>query len=107
MIGIIFQQGTDVIEVRVQDLNLFFRTSQNQQFADITGIRLDKEGCIKEFPELKDNENWKEETIKRLKEKLKAMETEKERAKYIISDLNKHGYIPKFWQQSGYRPVKL
>ena len=47
MIGIVFQLGTEVIEVRVQDLNLFFRTSQFQQFGDITGIKLYKEGCIK------------------------------------------------------------
>ena len=35
------------------------------------------------------------------------MKDEKERAKYVIEDLAKHHYIPKFWQQSGFRPVKL
>jgi uncharacterized protein YfcZ (UPF0381/DUF406 family) len=107
MIGAIFEYGNDKVEVRVQDLNCYFRTSDFAQFATIDGIKLDKKGAVKEFPDLKDREDWKEETIKRFKEKLKQMETESQRIKYVISDLTKHGYKPLFIQRAGFRPVKI
>jgi len=107
MIGIIFVLGSETVEVRIQDSNVYFRTAQLQQFVDIGGLKLDKAGTIKEFPDLKDNKEWKEEVIKRFKEKIKNMKTETERVKYVIEDLGKHGYVPKYLQKSGYRTVKL
>lgn len=107
MIGIIFSYGTDTIEVRVQDKNVYFRTSQFQQFADIEGIKLDKNGVIKEFPELKNKKQWRKIAIEKFKEKIKKMKSEKERAQYIIDDLTKHGYIPQYLQREGFRPIRL
>jgi hypothetical protein len=107
VVGALFEYCGEKVEVRVQNLNCFFRTSQFQQWATIDGLRLDKVGVIKEFPELKDNKNWKEETIKRFKEKMKILKTESERIKYVIEDLTKFGYKPLFLQRSGYRPIKL
>jgi len=107
MIGIIFVLGSETIEVRIQNSNVYFRTAQLQQFVDIGGLKLDKAGVIKEFPDLKDNKEWKEEVIKRFKEKIKKMKTETERVKYVIEDLSKHGYVPKYIQRAGFRPVKL
>ncbi len=69
MIGVIFSFGEDTIEVRVIDKQVLFRTSQCHQFADISGIRLDKAGTIKEFPDLKDNEDWNKIAKERFKEK--------------------------------------
>jgi len=107
MIGIIFQFGSEVIEVRIKDSNCYFRTSQSQQFATINGLKLDKLGIIKEFPDLKDNINWRKISIERFKKKMKEIKTEKEQAKYLITDLSKYGYTPKYLQREGHRPVKL
>ena len=56
MIGVIFQFGSEIVEVRVKDNNVFFRTSNSQQFGDIDGLKLDKVGVFKEHPDLKDKE---------------------------------------------------
>jgi len=107
MIGILFSFGTETVEVRVTGFNVFFRTSQFQRFADIDGIKLDKQGTIKEFPDLKDKEDWDKIGKKRFKEKIKKMKNEEEITKYVINDLSKFGYKPLFLQRQGFRPVKL
>lgn len=107
MIGLIFNYISDVVEIRIDGRSILFRTSQLQQFSTIDGLHLDKNGVIKEFPELKGREDWKEEAIKKFKEKINMLETEEKRAEYIIQDLSKHGYKPLYFQKSGFRPVKL
>lgn len=108
MIATIFQYGAEVVEVRINDTNCLFRTvNTNGGFAPIEGLKLDKTGCIKEHPDLKDDEQWREKSIERFKEKLKSYATEKDRMKYIISDLTNHGYKALYYQQSGHRPIKI
>jgi len=108
MISTIFQNGSEVIEVRINQTNCLFRTQSTQGgFVPIEGIKLEKAGCIKEHPDLKEDEDWRSETIKRFKQKIKEYETEKQRMKYIISDLTKHGYKPLYYQQQGHRPIKI
>jgi len=107
VIGVIFQFGTEIVEVRIKDNNVFFRTSNSQTFGDIDGLKLDKVGVIKEFPDLKDKEDWQKQARDRFKEKIKTMKDEKEQMKYIIEDLRKYGYKPLYLQKSGYRPVKI
>lgn len=107
MIGVIFEYINEKVEVRVDGANVYFRTSQFPQFTTIDGLKLDKNGVLKEFPDLKGKDNWKEEAVKRFKEKIIKMKTEKERIKYIIEDLTKFGYKPLFLQEKGFRPVKL
>jgi hypothetical protein len=107
MIGIIFQFGTEIVEVRVKDNNVFFRVYPSTNFGDIDGLKLDKGGVIKEFPDLKDKEDWQKIARDRFKEKIKSMKTEEEQIKYIIEDLQKFGYVPKYLQKSGYRPIKI
>jgi len=107
-IGVIFQFGSEIIEVRIDKENCLFRTQQTQGgFSPIDGLKLDKSGSIKEHPDLKDNKNWEEETKKRFKEKLKSFKTEKERMKYIIEDLTKYGYKALYYQQDGFRAIKI
>lgn len=106
-IGIVFNFGTEVIEVRIKDSTVFFRTSQFTNFGDIDGIKLNKVGVIKEFPDLKDNEDWQKISRQRFKDKIKQMKTERERADYVISDLQKFGYKPMWEMISGFRPKKL
>ena len=73
----------------------------------LEGLRLDKSGSLKEFPDLKDDDDWKKKTIERLKEKMKSFNTEMEKMEYVKSELNKHGYKPLFFQRGGFRPTKF
>lgn len=108
MIGVLFQFGNDVIEVRVDGTNCFFRSTQyGGSFATIDGLHLDKRGVIKEFPDLKDRDDWKLEAIKRFKRKLKELKTEEERVNYVIDDLKKWGYVPTHIQKKGHRIKKI
>lgn len=108
MIGILFSYINDVVEVRIDGDNCIFRTGQyGGVFIPIDGLRLDKNGVLKEHPDLKDNENWREEAIKRFKEHLKKMNKEDERVDYIIKELSKVGYKPIAKQKQGFRPEKI
>jgi len=107
MIGVIFQYGSEVVEVRIMEDKVYFRTTQSPQFADISGIKLNKGGVLKEFPDLKDNDEWASIARERFKEKIKQMKTEEERVQYVIDDLTKYGYKATHLQKAGFRPVKL
>jgi len=108
MIGIVFQYGKEVVEVRVNGNDVLFRTQQfGGALAPLDAIRLDKKGVLKEFPDLKDNKEWRKEAIKRFKDKMKNYKTEKERVQYIIKDLSKFGYEPVALQQKGHRVKKI
>ena len=107
MIDLIFEFGSEYTFVRVQGSNIFFRTQESQSYGTIDGLKLDYTGTIREFPDLETNKEWKKEAIKRLKEKIKKMKDEKERAKYVIEDLSKHGYKIHTMQVNGFRPVKF
>jgi len=107
MIGAVFKFGSEIVEVRVKDKNVFFRTSQHIEFGDIDGLKLNKVGVLREFPDLKDKEDWQKQAKERFKDKIKKMKTERERINYVIEDLRKHGYEPMYEQQSGFRPRKI
>lgn len=107
MIGVIFQFVGETVMVRIEGTNVLFRTSRSIQFADISGIKLDKKGVFKEFPDLKDKEDWKEQAQERFKMKIKELKDEQERAQYVIDDLQKYGYVPLYTQKRGFRPVKI
>jgi len=107
-IGCIFNFGNENIEVKVTGNQVVFRTQQfGGAFITIDNLKLSKSGVVKEFPDLKGNENWREEAIKRFKERMKSYNTEKERINYVINDLNKFGYIPLYLQEDGFRPKKI
>lgn len=108
MIGVIFDFGGEGVEVRVRGTQVTFRTNQyGGQFAPIEGLRLDKTGVLREFRDLEGRDDWREEAIKRFKEKIKNMQTEDERIDYIMQDLKKFGYIPLYYQKEGFRVRKL
>jgi hypothetical protein len=96
------------ILVEVNGDKVFF---SHQEFGniktEIDNLKLDKNGVIKEFPDLKDNINWKNIAIQRFKDKIKSLKNESERVNYIINDLKKFGYIPLYKQQKGFRIIKL
>ncbi len=108
MIGLLFTLGSELIEVRIDGINIYFRNTSTQgRFATIDGLKLNKYGVIKEFPDLKDKDDWKEITVQRFKRKIKNMNSEDERANYVLKDLKKHGYKPYAKQRKGHRVRKL
>jgi len=108
MIDIMFEFVGDYILVRINGNNITFgNTAYGNQMASIDGLKLSQEGAIKEFPDLKDRSDWREEAIKRFKEKITLMSSEPEIEAYIISDLRKYGYKPLYKQRQGFRKIKL
>lgn len=107
MIGVVFTLGSDIVEVRVIGHEVVFRTNEfGTRFVDISGLNFSKEGVIKDYPDLKDNVNWKLEAIKRFKNELSQLPGEKERMDYIVKDLKRFGYIPLYIQKAGFRPER-
>lgn len=108
MIGVIFELNSNHVEVRIDGINCWFRTGEfGGALVPIDSLKLNKAGSIKEHPDLKDDNEWKEKTIERFKNKIKELNTEQERIKYIINDLKKYGYIPKYMQRKGHRTIKI
>jgi len=106
-VGVLFEYASEPVEVRVEGTNVLFKTMQTMAWITIDNIKLDYAGVVREFPDLEKRDDWKEEAIKRFKEKIKELKTEKMRAEYIMEDLKKHGYIPRFMQRSGFRPETI
>jgi len=73
----------------------------------VEGLQFSKQGVIKEFPDLEDDEDWKKKVIERLKEKIKTFNTEMEKTNYVKEELEKFGYEPLFYQRGGFRPKKF
>jgi len=108
MITILFSLANEKILVTIRGEKVTFaNTMYGAVETDIGGLQLSREGVIKEFPDLKDNENWKGEAVKRFKEKISTLKTEQERAVYIIEDLKEHGYKLEQTQREGFRPNRV
>jgi hypothetical protein len=108
MIGITFEFMGDIVEVRIINSLCYFRNSRyGGIFSPIEGLKLNRSGCLKEHPDLKDREDWKEQSIKRFKDKMKQYKTEEEQVEYVITDLKKYGYKPIATQKSGFRIKKI
>lgn len=108
MIDLFFNYLNEYILVRIEGKKILFgNTSYKGQMATIEGLQLSKEGAIKEFPELKDRTDWREEAIRRFKDTIEQLPSEEDIAQYIINDLKKYGYIPKLKQRQGFRIEKI
>ena len=105
MIELIFYYGNEVVLIRIDGKDIEFgNSSYGNKLASIDGLYLDREGTIKEFPDLKDREDWKLEAIKRFKDYIKSLRNEDEISDYLIKELKTKGYIPKYKQKKGFRP---
>lgn len=101
MIGLIMQQGTELYKIVIDGNNI--KISDNEKESPIENLKLSYAGTIKEFPDLADDKNWRVEAIKRFKKKLSTFHTEGEKVEYIINDLKKFGFIPRYKQKQGHR----
>lgn len=102
-----FQLATERIIVRIIGDNVLFVDLQNNMLAPIEGLNLNKQGVEIEFPDLKDDPEWKQKAIQRFVDKVKSFETEKEKMDWIISELKQMGYVPLFIQRMGHRPKRV
>ena len=107
MIGIIFMFASEMVEVRIEENHIQFRTGVNPSFVTIDALQLSKAGVIKEFPDLADAPDWRMQAIARFKDKISFMKTEEDKVAYVIEDLSKHGYIPKYIQKGGHRVKRI
>ena len=108
MITILFGFAGEKILVTIKGERITFaNTTFGAVESDIEGLQLNLQGVIKEFPDLKDNDNWKAEAVKRFKEKISSLKTEQDRAVYIMEDLEKHGYKAEKIQREGFRPTMV
>jgi len=106
MIKGLFSFGGDVIEVIVDSNNVMFSDVSTGVITTIEGLKLDKSGVLKEFPDLKKNQDWRKIAIERLKEHLKKFLKENQKLEYIKDELKKYGYEPLTKQQAGFRQKK-
>lgn len=102
-----FRLGGENQEIVVDGNQLLFFDISSGMMTSIEGLKLSKSGSIKEFPDLKDDDEWKSKTIKRLKSKMKEFKKETEKMEYVKGELIKQGYEPLFYQKAGFRPQKF
>jgi hypothetical protein len=108
MIELMFELGNEIVLVMIRGTTVLFgNTSFGKQLADISGLKLNYAGVVREFPDLELRNDWREEAIKRFKDKICSMDNEEEISKYIIEELKKSGYKPKAKRRDGFRPIKL
>lgn len=103
MIELIFYFGNEIVFVRINGKEVRFANNSRHMITDIGGLRLSQEGVIKEFPDLKDNKDWRVEAVKRFNEKILSLGSEEKISVYIIKELKKCGYTPRYRQRKGFR----
>lgn len=108
MIDVIFNYANEVLLVKVQGSSVLFgSTTFGAKMADISGLRLDYSGTIREFPDLANDLEWRQKAISRFKDHIKILKTEDKITEYLIDELSTKGYKPKYKQIKGFRAVKI
>ena len=102
-----FRLGGDVIEIILQGGDIQIFDVSSGIITTLEGLKISKEGVIKEFPDLKDNEEWKKIGLQRLKEHIKSFNYLDDKLNYIKEELEKHGYESLYKQRVGHRPQKF
>lgn len=103
MITMLFNKKGQRVVIRLDGNNLLFMGPNDYVISSLEGLRFDKEGVIREFPDLKGRADWKVEALRRFKEHIFTLEGDKKKAEYIIDDLNKHDYILEKISEPGLR----
>lgn len=108
MIIILFSFGNEKVLITIDGEKVWFsNTNYGAVKSEIDGLQLDRDGVIREFPDLEDDVEWRTKVIERFKKKMKKFATEEDRADYVIFDLRKYGYVPEQIQKEGFRPRKI
>jgi hypothetical protein len=110
MYDLIFKHISGVALVKVDGKKIYFSTMDRGLFSlqPIDNLKLDIDGILREFPDLKDKtaKEIRQEAIKRFKGHIEKMESEMEVIQYIVQDLGKHGYVLVNAKRPGFREEK-
>lgn len=81
----------------------------NLMFMSVDKLKFKYNGIIKEFPDLKDKQEYEAQLIahERFKEKIIGMRNEDEVYEYVLSELKKFGCVPQYKQKKGFRKEKI
>lgn len=108
MYDILFYFGQEIVIVRVNGKRIYFSyTGQEGTFSPMEKLKLNRDGVLKEYPDLINDEEWEKEAVKRFEKHLHTMPSELDIVEYVKKDLKKFGYIPKTQKRNGFRPVNL
>lgn len=108
MIALTFQRANEMVLIHINGNKVTFgSTVFGAAMADIDGLKLDFQGTIREFPDLKDDLEWREKAIERFKKHIKTLKSEDKISDYIIYELRNKGYTPKLKQKAGFRQVRI
>jgi len=109
MIEIVFELAGEVVVTKLDGVGVFFSTGQTgfEVAVPIDLIKFDLAGIVREFPDLKGMEPdaMRIEALARFKEKIRDLETEEMRKRYIIKEFTKMGYTLKLVNREGFRPT--
>lgn len=107
MIRATFRLASEILNVVIKGNDIILLDSNNTM-TTLDGLKFSYEGVIKEFPDLKDKDEWRKEALGRLKEHIKTFKTEKEKLYYIKDELtNFCGYEALYIQKAGFRPERF
>lgn len=106
MIDMILAHNLKVYKISVNNKKpvIYFR---GKMLPLIESVKLDYDGVIKEYPELKDNPEWREEIIRKFYKKCNDYNSDEEVCGYIVEDLKKWGYKLISVSRRGFRPKKF
>lgn len=107
MIQVLFELGGTRVGVEIEGESVIFFDYQSLLKSPLEGLKLSYEGTIKEFPDLKDNPEWRSIATQRFKDHVKSLENEDKRCEYVISELKKIGYKPLYKHKKGFRIEKI
>lgn len=108
MITIMFNRANEVVIVRIDGHKIEFGSNIfGAKMGTIEGLRLDYTGTIREFPDLKDDIDWRVKAIERFKHHIQKLDSEGEITEYVIGELGKQGYKAVIKQRHGFRPEKI
>ena len=102
-----FKKAGEIMVVRIINDVVLFIDIQNNTMSPFEGLSLNKLGVIREYPDLKDNPNWKQIAIERFVSKIKSLKDEKERMDFMIKEMKEMQYTPMFMSKNGFRPQKI
>jgi len=102
-----FKLGGDITVIIIKQNDILFQDLGTGTTAPLQGLKLNKDGVIKEHPDLKDNPDWRKISIERLRKHIAEYKTELDRLIYVKDELRKFGYTEMSYQRAGHRPKKF
>ena len=105
--GIMFEYRGETVELRYTDNNLLVRSSTYGSEFSYIYSSFDKDKVSNEFPELINDDDWRQKAYHKLLEKLNSYNTDDNKIKYLINELKPYGYIATHIIKQGHRVQRV